>query len=59
MKIEDQITLIDTVKVLERIERSVNDTLSWLKIIGVASVLTLLAVAAATVLTLFRLNSLS
>lgn len=39
MKIEDQITIIETVKILERIERRLNDGLAWLKVVAIASVL--------------------
>lgn len=47
MKIEDQITIIETVKILERIERRLIDGLAWLKVVAIASVLCFLVISVA------------
>lgn len=54
MKIEDQITLIDTVKILERIERQLDGGLAWLKVVAIASVLSLFAISVALAFTVIR-----
>jgi len=47
VKIEDQITIIETVKILERIERQLNDGLAWLKVVAIASVLCFFVISVA------------